>query len=130
MPSALSIPLGQWSSQTFDSSARGCQSLLMTEKTLRALSLVAGYSAVMEDDYSSACSTADLCDLGRETMDWIIENSNRQADLECDSASTIQHIKHEIKQEEGEEDEPERVLLELGIIDRPGDYFETQVGEI
>ena len=102
----------------------------MTEKTLRALSLVAGYSAVMEDDYSSACSTADLCDLGRETMDWIIENSNRQADLECDSASTIQHIKHEIKQEEGEEDEPERVLLELGIIDRPGDYFGTQVSEI
>ena len=102
----------------------------MTEKTLRALSLVAGYSAVMEDDYSSACSTADLCDLGRETVDWIIENSNRQQDLECDSsASTIQHIKHEIKHEEGEEDEPERVLLELGIIDRPGDYIGTQVSE-
>ena len=101
----------------------------MTEKTLIALSLNAGYLAVMEDSYSSACSTADLCDLGRETMDWIIENSNPQ-DFKYDSASTIQHIKHEIKREEGTEDKLRRIQLELGIIVRSGDSCGVQVGNM
>ena len=78
---------------------------------LRALSLVAGYSAVMEDDYSAV----DLCDLGRETMDWIIENTE-------DSDRTITH--------EDDVNEGERILLELGIIDKPGQFAERQVSEL
>ena len=95
---------------------------MMSEKTLRALSLVAGYSAVVEDDYSySACANTadDLCDLGRETMDWIIENSdnNRQQQEICDSdgaPSTAQQIKHEIKLEE-----EDKFVLIYALFDPP-----------
>ena len=114
----------------------------MSEKTLRAVSLVAGYSSVMEDDYS--CTTAaDLCDLGRETMDWIIENSNHQNVARIDNdngpcgggggaggggggGGGVQQI----KQEDEAEDEGERILLELGIVEESGQFAGRQVSEL
>ena len=99
----------------------------MSEKTLRALSIVAGYAAVMEDDYSC---TADLCDLGRETMDWIIENSNHQNLAHCDNDSIPCGVgSQQIKQEDIEGDvEGERILLELGIL-KSGQLVGQQVSE-
>ena len=103
----------------------------MSEKTLRAVSLVAGYSSVMEDDYS--CTTAaDLCDLGRETMDWIIENSNHLNLVHFDiESNTCGGSGEQIKQENEEEeaDEGERILLELGIADKSGQFAGQQVSE-
>lgn len=107
----------------------------MSEKTLRALSLVAGYSAVMEDDYSSPAdpaAAADLCDLGRETMDWIIENSNHLNLVHFDiESNTCGGSGEQIKQENEEEeaDEGERILLELGIADKSGQFAGQQVSE-
>ena len=100
----------------------------MSEKTLRAVSLVAGYSSVMEDDYS--CTTAaDLCDLGRETMDWIIENSNHQNVARIDNDSGPCGVQ-QIKQEDEAEDEGERILLELGIVEKSGQFAGRQVSEL
>ena len=102
----------------------------MSEKTLRAVMLVAGYSSVMEDDYS--CTTAaDLCDLGRETIDWIIENSNRQnlAHFDNDNGPCGGGVQH-IKQEDEADDEGERILLELGIAETSGQLAGRQVSEL
>ena len=107
----------------------------MSEKTLRAVSLVAGYSSVMEDDYS--CTTAaDLCDLGRETMDWIIENSNHQNVARIDNDNGPcgggggGGGAQQIKQEDEAEDEGERILLELGIVEKSGQFAGRQVSEL
>ena len=82
----------------------------------------------MEDDYS--CTTADLCDLGRDTMDWIIENSNHQNLAHCDNGSIPCGVgSQQIKQEDIEGDvEGERILLELGIL-KSGQLVGQQVSE-
>ena len=76
-----------------------------------------GYSAALDDDYSG--TVAELGDLERETMEWIIENSHqnllqfRESDA-ANSANTGADPCGQIK-EEMEDDESERFLLELGI---------------
>ena len=88
----------------------------------------AGYSAALDDDYSG--TVAELGDLERETMEWIIENSHqnllqfRDNDAAATNASAADPC-GQIK-EEMEDDESERFLLELGIATNGGGQQQKQ----
>ena len=63
-------------------------------------------------------------------MDWIIENSNHQNVACIDNDNGPCGGAQQIKQEDEAEDEGERILLELGIVEKSGQFAGRQVSEL